>query len=415
MKEKKSFSFTAVVRFLGVLLLAASMAVSCGGNLSQGDTQTSAAQNQVTETQEAETKATGAQAAAGAESSAGDESAGATKGPSSTPKDGTLEVHFLDVGQADCTLLVCDGEAMVIDAGNNADANTIKDYFNEQGIKELKYAIGTHPHEDHIGSMDAVIGIWPPETLFLPQVETETRSFQDVLHAAEKKNVPITRPVIGQKYDLGGASFQILGPITDYGDELNNWSIALKVTYGDCTFLFTGDAENEAEEDLCESGQDLSADVYQVGHHGSSTATGTEFLKRVNPKYAVISCGQGNDYGHPTAQTLERLDAQGAEIFRTDEQGTVVALCDGKDIVWSTDPSASRRTGEKEPEPAATFETVTEVSADADYVLNTRSKKFHLPSCDSAKTIAVDNYSEFQGSREELIAEGYEPCGRCKP
>ncbi len=331
---------------------------------------------------------------AGAGGTAGTEAAsGSGSGETAFSEEG-LAVHFLDVGQADCTLLVCDGEAMVIDAGNNEDANTIKNYLYGLGIEEVKYAVGTHPHEDHIGSMDAVVGIWPPETLFLPQVETDTKTFRDVLHAAEEKDVPITRPVIGQTYQLGGGRFTILGPLTDYGDNLNDWSIVLKFTYGDCDFLFTGDAEADAEADLCGSGQDLSADVYQVGHHGSSSSTSPEFLDRVDPEYAVISCGVDNDYGHPHWETLEALEEAEVEIFRTDEQGTVVAYCDGETIQWGTAPV---------------------VSLEPDYVLNTRSRKFHRPDCAGAEDIAPGNYQEFQGDRQELLQDGYSPCGSCNP
>lgn len=410
-KQKKRNWFSAR---LGALLLAlALLLASCQGpageslTIGSGGSGTTTAAVSTGENGGSAGEGSGAESAEGESGSSG-EAGGSLPG-------GELTVHFLDVGQADCTLLVCDGEAMVIDAGNNADANTIKDYLNGQGITELKYAVGTHPHEDHIGSMDAVVGIWPPETLFLPQVEADSETFRDVLHAAEEKDVPITRPVIGQTYSLGGGSFTILGPLTDSGDNLNDWSIVLKFTYGDCSFLFSGDAEADAEEDLCDSGQDLSADVYQVGHHGSSTSTSPEFLERIDPDYAVISCGVDNDYGHPHQETLDRLNEAGVEIFRTDEQGTIVASCDGQEITWSTAPSDSLAAGEMPEETSLPFETVDSVSEDADYVLNTRSKKFHLPDCSSVGTIAKSNYQEFQGDRQELIDQGYSPCGNCNP
>ncbi len=409
MREKKQRKRNWISGRLSALLLAlAFLLASC-----QGPTGESLAIGSGTTAAAAGENGSSAGGSGGAETADGaSESSGETGG--SLP-EGELTVHFLDVGQADCTLLVCDGEAMVIDAGNNADANTIKNYLNGQGITELKYAVGTHPHEDHIGSMDAVVGIWPPETLFLPQVEADSETFRDVLHAAEEKDVPITRPVIGQNYSLGGGSFTILGPLTDYGDNLNDWSIVLKFTYGECSFLFSGDAEADAEEDLCDSGQDLSADVYQVGHHGSSTSTSPEFLERIAPDYAVISCGEDNDYGHPHRETLDRLSGAGVEIFRTDEQGTLVASCDGQEITWSTAPSQTLAAGEMPEETSLPFETVDSVSEDADYVLNTRSKKFHLPDCSSVSTIAKSNYQEFQGDRQELIDQGYSPCGNCNP
>lgn len=418
MKKRRRLRACLGVRLSGLLLALALVLASCQGPA--GEVLSPGAETGGTETAAA-AQESGGQAASASEAgntaSSGESSSSGESGSSggAAAASGELAVHFLDVGQADCTLLVCDGEAMVIDAGNNGDANAIKEYLYGQGISELKYAVGTHPHEDHIGSMDMVVGLWPPESLFLPQVEADSETFRDVLHAAEEKEVPITRPVIGQTYSLGGGSFTILGPLTDYGENLNDWSVVLKFTYGDCSFLFSGDAEAEAEGDLCDSGQDLSADVYQVGHHGSSTSTSQEFLDRVSPAYAVISCGADNDYGHPHQETLDRLATAGAEIFRTDEQGTIVAHCDGQEITWSAAPSDSLAAGAAPEETTLPFETVESVSPDADYVLNTRSKKFHLPDCSSVGTIAKSNYQEFSGDRQELLDQGYSPCGNCQP
>ena len=178
--------------------------------------------------------------------------------------DDGMKVHFLNVGQADSTLITCGDHAMLIDAGKNDDKEPILNYIqNKAGLTHLDYMIGTHPHEDHIGSMDSVIEAVSVDTVMLPNVTANTRTFQDVLTAIDEKGLSITVPEVGETYSLGDASFTILGPVSDYGDNLNDWSIALKI-HGNTSFIFTGDAEADAEADMLGTGLDLSADVYQV-------------------------------------------------------------------------------------------------------------------------------------------------------
>ena len=174
--------------------------------------------------------------------------------------DDGMKVHFLNVGQADSTLITCGDHAMLIDAGKNDDKEPILNYIqNKAGLTHLDYMIGTHPHEDHIGSMDSVIEAVSVDTVMLPNVTANTRTFQDVLTAIDEKGLSITVPEVGETYSLGDASFTILGPVSDYGDNLNDWSIALKITYGNTSFIFTGDAEADAEADMLGTGLDLSA------------------------------------------------------------------------------------------------------------------------------------------------------------
>ncbi len=262
-----------------------------------------------------------------------------TAGPTVMAADG-LEVHFLDVGQGDSTLIRQGDHAMLIDAGRGEDKDTILNYLlNTEGITSLDYVVGTHPHEDHIGSLDSVIESVNVGEVLLPDVVTTTRTFEQVLTAIDNKGLGITVPVPGTSYPLGDASFSVFAPVGDYGDDLNNWSIALKVTYGESDFLFTGDAEASAEQDIVSAGFDLSADVFHAGHHGSDTSNSNLMLDSVNPAFVVISCGAGNSYGHPNQEALDRFWNHGAKIFRTDAQGTIVASSDGTSISWSTEPS----------------------------------------------------------------------------
>ena len=249
-----------------------------------------------------------------------------------------MEVHFLDVGQADCILISCGGHYMLVDAGNNQDGEMIVSYLKEQGITELDYVIATHPHADHIGGLDTVIENFGIKTLFMPQKVHTTATFEDVIAAIENHDLSITAPKPGDTYPLGSSSFTILSPVKeDYGEELNNWSVGIKLVHGSNSIVMCGDAEEEAEEDICLSGLDISADVLKLGHHGSRTSTGELFLKTVDPKYAIISCGRGNDYGHPHKETLEKLSEEGIFVFRTDEQGTIILKSDGKSLQFNAE------------------------------------------------------------------------------
>lgn len=260
--------------------------------------------------------------------------------------EGGLSVHFLDVGQADCTLIICDDEAMLIDCGNDSDGTKIQNYLNKQNIVSLKYVIGTHPDADHIGGMDVILTKFDCKTVIMPEYEHDTKEYRDVIDTMKYISLENTIPKVGNKYSLGSAEFVILAPNHyEYGNETNNYSISLLMTYGDSKFLFTGDAEAEAESDILNNGYSLEADVYHVGHHGSSSSTGEAFLEAVKPSFAVISCGQDNNYGHPHQSTLNRLRAAGINVFRTDEQGTIIAVSDGSTIIWNCAPSTTWQSG----------------------------------------------------------------------
>lgn len=259
---------------------------------------------------------------------------------------GQMEVHFLDVGQGDATLISCDGHYMLIDAGNNDKGTTVQSYLMSQGVEKLDYVIGTHPDADHIGGLDVVIYKLDCDTIIMPDVANDTRTYDDVIQAMNAKGYKTTYPVVGQTYTLGGATFTIVAPNADYGNDMNDWSVGILVQNGNNRFLFTGDAEEKAENDILNNGIDISADVYAAAHHGSKTTTSQTFLDRVSPSYVVISAGEGNKYGHPHAEVLNRLRAAGISVFRTDEQGTIVATSDGSNITWNCSPSDSWKAGE---------------------------------------------------------------------
>lgn len=314
--------------------------------------------------------------------------------------DAALEVHFIDVGQADCALLVADGHYMVIDGGNNDDADAIVSYLKNQGVKTLDAVVGTHPHEDHIGSLDAIINSFDVEAVYMPKIMHTSQTFEDVLDAIANKGLKIKAPNPGDTISFHGLPVEFLGPQQEYGD-FNNNSIVLKVTAGERSFLFTGDAEETAEKDILNAGYDLQADVLKVGHHGSSTSTSDAFLQAVSPQYAVISVGTGNKYGHPEKVTLDKLQNIGAEIHRTDMEGTVVCSTDGQNILFNG-VSTQTETADM-PVAAETTET---------YIGNKNSKKFHTEDCSA---LPAENNRVYFENREEAISLGYQPCGSCKP
>lgn len=245
------------------------------------------------------------------------------------PVNHGVAVHFIDVGQADCILIESNKHFMLVDAGNNDDADTIVSYLNEQGVKKLDYVVGTQPHEDHIGSLDTVINTYDIGTLIMtPKVDT-TKTFEDVVTAIKNKGLNVIAPVTGKTYYIGDSTFTILSPDpnSDYGDEYNNWSVGIKLTNGSKSFVMFGDAGAEAEQDILKAGIDLRADVLKLGDHGSDTSTIDSFLDIVQPKYAVISCGKDNAYGYPHQETMDKMVSRNIEVFRTDEQRTIIASC----------------------------------------------------------------------------------------
>ncbi|MBQ9928495.1 MAG: MBL fold metallo-hydrolase [Lachnospiraceae bacterium] len=244
-----------------------------------------------------------------------------------------LEVHFVDVGQGDATLIICGEHAMLIDAGDNNKGTAVQYYLQKQGVTKLDYLIGTHPDADHIGGLDVIITKFDCNRIIMPEVQRDMATYRDVIDAMEYKQYRNTRPMVGTQYFLGDAVFTVVAPVGNYGEEYNNYSVGILLTYGENKFLFTGDAERMAEYDMLQTGIDLSADVLKVGHHGSSDSTSKSFLEAVSPKYAVISCGADNDYGHPHRRTMDILEESGIAVYRTDELGDIVFYSDGQNIM----------------------------------------------------------------------------------
>lgn len=349
-----------------------------------------------------------------------------------------MKVHFIDVGQGDATLITCGGHAMLIDSGDDSKGTAIQNYLKKQNIKKLDYLILTHPDADHIGGAPVIITKFEIDKVFVSNYEKDTKAYQKLIQALDNKRLKYTTPDVGAQYSLGTATITILAPNDTY-DNPNDASVACIIQNGNNKFLFTGDAEEDAEEDILDNGINISADVYHVGHHGSRYSTSKDFFDAVKPSYAVISCGEGNSYGHPHAEPLNTFRMNGVKVFRTDEEGTIIATSDGKKITFNVPESETWQSGEATQNPSApktpqaqetpkesdNSEAVVQEAPKEDvsasvpngitYVLNKNTMKFHLPGCSSVDTIKPKNREDTTMSRDEVIGSGYVPCKRCNP
>lgn len=348
-----------------------------------------------------------------------DETSTPTETPAPTPETvelpngSTFSIHFIDVGQADAALVECDGHFMLIDGGNKADSSRIYSVLKNANVAKLDIVVGTHAHEDHIGGIPGAFSYTTADVTLCPVTSYDSEAFNDFARYATEKGGGLTVPSVGDTYELGSAQITILG--VNGGTDTNDTSIVLKITYGEISFLFTGDAEREAEQAILNSGADLSATVLKVGHHGSETSTTYPFLREISPIYAVISVGEGNSYGHPTEATLSRLRDADVTTYRTDIHGDIFCYSDGQSVTLQVE-----KNGDVDAlaivTPAPTSEPTPETEqGGTDYVLNTNSMKFHYPSCGSVAKISEKNKAFFTGTRDELIASGYSPCGNCHP
>ena len=351
-----------------------------------------------------------------------------TPTPEPTPAYDSMEIHFLDVGQGDSILIKTPSAAMLVDAGKNEDGATIVSYLQQQGVTKLDYVIGTHPHEDHIGGLDDVINSFDIGTVILPGKTHTSQTYMDVLTSIQNKGLEVTQAVTGNGYSLGTAVFTVLSPNSDadYGDNLNDWSIGIKLVNGNNSVVLTGDAEARTENDILATGIDLKADILKAGHHGSETSNIESFVNTISPKYAVISCGKDNQYGHPDVSVLQSFQNKGIETFRTDEQGAIVATSDGANITWSTTPSTSMTPGIKPeevpaaqnaPQPVESIPDSTPEATEAPqapeqgemvWISATGDKYHNKPDCGR-----MNPDKARQMTRDDAEANSYEPCSKC--
>lgn len=250
--------------------------------------------------------------------------------------DSGLILHFIDVGQGDCTLIESNGKFALVDGGEYSEREKVISYLSEQGVKELDYIIATHPHSDHVGSLAEVIRNFTTSSLICTNAPS-TSSWEYVMDAADERGVPYETPSPYEVYQLGSATITVLSPSENaVYSNLNDYSIVTLVEYGNTSALLTGDAEKVVEKELIKGSYDLSANILKCGHHGSSSSTCSQFLDAVSPDAVIISCGKNNDYGHPHKETVSALESRNIPIWRTDICGTIVATSDGEDFTIVT-------------------------------------------------------------------------------
>lgn len=330
---------------------------------------------------------------------------------SSTPSktSSELKVHFIDVGQADCILIQNKEENVLIDSGNRADFDTIKNYLEQLGVTTIQHFILTHPHEDHIGSAAKIVEHFNIERAYMTDASADSNVYKSLMEQLKNKAITPIYPSIGDNFSIGETIFTFLGPASAYED-VNSMSLVVRADFGSNSFLFTGDTTDEAERDLLNEGVNLEADVLKVAHHGSRDSNTYVFLKAVNPTYSVISVGIDNDYGHPTEDVLSRLNDVGSTLFRTDVSGTIVATSDGTNITWNTTGQESTR--EHISDGNGLVEDEDEVEYSTSYIGNKNSKVLHLPSCGALPK--EENQVRFS-SKQEALDKGYHACQRCNP
>ena len=318
--------------------------------------------------------------------------------PSISTDGSTLSVHYIDVGQADCILLETEGKFMLIDGGNKDDSQLVVTYLEQQGVQELEAVICTHAHEDHVGGLPAVLAVYPTKAVYAPTKTYSSKIFDSFLYYVDQQGLDVTIPAPGQLLTLGDMIITVMGPVQSYADP-NNTSIVLSAFYDDVRFIFTGDMETDAENDMLDYwGEQIDWDstVLKVGHHGSSTSSGYRFLYETDPEYAIVSVGKDNSYGHPHSEILSRYADAGIPLFRTDELGHIIVTADGSDVQITWENQSARPSDVEQ--------------AETTYIGNRNSKKLHLPSCanlpSESNQVVFDNYNE-------AIAAGYTPCGSC--
>lgn len=330
---------------------------------------------------------------------------------------GNLKVHFIDVGQADSILVQApNGKNMLIDAGETKD-NAVMNYLKGLGISKLDAVVATHPHSDHISEMADIISSFDIGNFYMPKVSHTTQTFADMANALKNKGIKATEAVAGNWIGLDeNLGCDIVAPNSSNYEGLNNWSAVIHLSYGNTSFLFTGDAEALSEEEILNNGLDIKSDVLKVGHHGSSTSTSSDFLKAVNPKYAVISYGEDNDYGHPHSETVEKLN--NIKTYKTATDGNIVFTSDGKNITVETNVPTPEI---KQPAEAKTDNTASkQVKANNNttntnnnksatvYITKTGSK-YHSNGCQYLRR------SKIPTTLGEALSDGYSACSKCSP
>lgn len=336
---------------------------------------------------------------------------------------GEMAVHFIDVGQGSAILVQSGGQNLLYDGGDQSHADLVVSYLQEQNVENIDYLIASHYDEDHIGGLIPCIDNFPVSNIFGPDYIHTSNLFNNFMNTATANAIIVQYPSVGETFDFGTGSFTVLAP-SGISQNSNDNSLVIKLENGSNSFIFTGDAEETSEQDMISTGMDLDCDVLSVGHHGSASSTTWDFLSATSPSYAVISCGTNNQYNHPSASAMERLSDMGIPVFRTDKQGTIIAVSDGTDISWSQEPcndyssgdssqSSSGKASYQQETDIAGQESVQAGSTAADvgtmvWIPATGEKYHSIPNCGR-----MNPDTARQVSKSDAESMGYDPCSKC--
>ena len=325
----------------------------------------------------------------------------------------SFAIHYIDVGQGDAALVICDDKTMLIDGGKPHASSIIYTYLKNLNIDYLDYIVASHADDDHIGGLSAPLTKIKVGNVLAPETEADTRSYKSLKTKVAEQGLTMVHPKSGETLDFGCGKIEFYGPITEDESDRNNGSIVMKIIYGETSFLFTGDAEREEEQEILDAGYDLSATVLKVGHHGSKNSTTYPFLREIMPKYAIISVGD-NSYGHPTEDVLSRLRDADVKVYRTDMQGDIVVESDGKTVTITTAKNENVQTNPTEAEKTLSAQNIENCEA-FEYIGNANTKKFHYPNCSAVSQMKEKNKVYLNCTRGEAIQDGFNPCGKCNP
>lgn len=339
--------------------------------------------------------------------------------------NGKMTVHFLDVGQGLSILVQSEGQTLLYDGGPRTASSFLVSYLQDQQITEINYLVSSHYDEDHVSGLIGCLNAFQVDQVIGADYVHDSSLYTSFMEAVATQGLNVEHPAVGKEYNFGSGEFTILSP-KEISKESNGNSVAIKLTNGENSFVFTGDADHNSEADMVSSGIDLNCDVLSVGHHGSATATSWDFLQATVPEYAVISCGAGNKYGHPDADTMEKLSDMDIQVFRTDEQGTIIATSDGNTISWNMDPCNDYTSGDgssgTEVQETDGFgsssweestENVQEVQSGTEteemvWISATGSKYHSIPDCGN-----MNPDKAYQEPISQAESEGYEACKKC--
>lgn len=350
--------------------------------------------------------------------------------PEPTPASGDMAVHFLDVGQGLAIYAQSGGQNLIYDGGDRDTSQFVVSYLQQQNVDTIDYLISSHYDADHLNGLIGCLNAFTVENVICADYVHDSQTYQSFINTANQKGLTLQHPAVGTEFTFGTGKFTVLAPSSiDSGDSNDN-SVAIKLENGRNSFIFTGDAESSSESAMCSSGINLDCDVLSLGHHGSASSTSWEFLQNTVPEFAVISCGTGNQYGHPHSETMEKLQDMGILVFRSDKQGTVIALSDGENISWNQAPCNDYTPGEDndtppqpssgtssnssqvvstpEPTPEPTQAPQTNDVGEMVWITKTGGKYHNKPDCGNSNPDTSQ-----QISRSDAEARGYDACKKC--